>query len=340
MSTSTNNMDLFFRAMNRQFPDTNLNFQRFLDILQNEFNQTIRAERTEHIPSRNNPVHGTHTQPSHTGTNSNTRPSSLDEQIRRNQHNIQDIIDDYNYNMVRYNRNMEQWLVRYNDNFYQYQRNTEQIIHMLHDFQSYATQNNVRHNSRNTRTGQRYSTRNTANPINWTTFIPLRYNSTRNGDLRLTQTQIDISTETIEYTDNILEERCPITWEDFTIGEDICRIKGCGHVFKPSSLMNWLRTNSHCPVCRYDLRNYREPVVGESDVSLNSVDVVNQPVHQNPYNQLNTPIDVETIYTTSFDINQHSLDNLDAILESVMQQIGNDIVLSFDTSNNTLHTSI
>lgn len=340
MSTSTNNMEFFVRAMNRQLPDANWNFQRFLDAVQHEFNRTSRSERTEHIPSRNNPVHGAQTHPYNGGENSNTRPSSLDDQIRRNQHSIQDIIEDYNYNMNSYNRSMENWLVRYNDNFYQYQRNTEQIIHMLHDFQSYATQNNVRYNSRNPRTGQRYSTRNTANPINLTTFMPLRYNSTRHGEMRLTQAQIDISTRTIEYTDNVPEERCPITWEDFTIGEDICQIKGCSHVFKPSSLMNWLRTNSHCPVCRYDLRNYREPVVGESDISLNPVDVVNQHTPQNPYNQLNTTTDVETIYTASFDLNQNSLDNLDAILESVMQQIGNDIVLSFDSSNNTLHTSI
>ena len=50
------------------------------------------------------------------------------------------------------------------------------------------------------------------------------------------------------------DRRCPISLEDFQLGEELCEIKHCHHVFKWSSLQNWFSRNSHCPVCRYDIR--------------------------------------------------------------------------------------
>lgn len=47
---------------------------------------------------------------------------------------------------------------------------------------------------------------------------------------------------------------CPITLEDFQHGELLCRIKHCNHIFKESALRNWFLQNSHCPVCRHDIR--------------------------------------------------------------------------------------
>ena len=47
---------------------------------------------------------------------------------------------------------------------------------------------------------------------------------------------------------------CPITLEDFQYGELLCEIKHCRHVFKESALRNWFIRNTHCPVCRYDIR--------------------------------------------------------------------------------------
>ena len=49
---------------------------------------------------------------------------------------------------------------------------------------------------------------------------------------------------------------CPITLEDFQHGELLCEIKHCHHVFKESALRNWFVRNTHCPVCRYDIRNF------------------------------------------------------------------------------------
>lgn len=305
---------------------------------------------------------------------SNIRHNSLDDQIRRNQNSIRDMIDDYNENMIQYNRNMDRWMISYNENIHQYQRNTEHIIGVLQEFQTHiihppSRTSFVNPPRANTRTGNRYTTRNTNNPINWTAFIPLRYNSTRYLDNRLTQAQIDTSTQTIEYNADMDEERCPISWEDFVVGEQICQIKECEHIFKSTSLLNWLRTNSHCPVCRYDLRTYNGTTPGrvsrttsnrsnittpnrsnittpgrvnittpgrvsDIDVSLNTVDMDNQDANENPYIDNND--EIETIYTTSIDLDINSINNLDAILESVMHQIGDDIIRSYDASNNDI----
>lgn len=56
--------------------------------------------------------------------------------------------------------------------------------------------------------------------------------------------------------DRVNDTRCPISLEDFTIGEELCEIRHCGHIFKWSALRSWFSRNSHCPVCRYDIRQY------------------------------------------------------------------------------------
>ena len=58
------------------------------------------------------------------------------------------------------------------------------------------------------------------------------------------------------------DTRCPISLEDFQVGEELCEIKHCHHVFKWSSLQNWFSRNSHCPVCRHDIRT--NPIQSQS----------------------------------------------------------------------------
>ena len=68
------------------------------------------------------------------------------------------------------------------------------------------------------------------------------------------------ATETFTYNSNTVSRinsiTCPITLEDFQHGELLCEIKQCHHVFKETALRNWFVRNSHCPVCRYDIRTY------------------------------------------------------------------------------------
>lgn len=75
-----------------------------------------------------------------------------------------------------------------------------------------------------------------------------------------TISQIMEGTERYNYTPErmgqITNTRCPISLEDFQLGDELCEIKHCHHIFKWRSLQIWFSRNSHCPVCRYDIREY------------------------------------------------------------------------------------
>ena len=51
-----------------------------------------------------------------------------------------------------------------------------------------------------------------------------------------------------------MESRCPISLEDFTVGDELCEIRNCHHIFKWTHLQSWFSRNSNCPVCRFDIR--------------------------------------------------------------------------------------
>jgi hypothetical protein len=77
------------------------------------------------------------------------------------------------------------------------------------------------------------------------------------------------SVEFINYTENMNnnEIRCPISLEDFSLNEVICRIKECSHIFKINPLISWMKVNTYCPVCRFDLN--RQPETTSTLPSLN-----------------------------------------------------------------------
>jgi hypothetical protein len=86
----------------------------------------------------------------------------------------------------------------------------------------------------------------------------------------LTAEEISSATRTYGYTAELSTDlsgnQCPISLDHFQVGDVICKINGCGHVFKRRALMQWFRRSSSCPVCRY---NVRQPV--------NNTNPVNQP---------------------------------------------------------------
>ena len=104
------------------------------------------------------------------------------------------------------------------------------------------------------------------------------------GIERLTDEQIERAIERIVYdasmsnsynesnTNNTGEEvvadRCPICLEDFQIGEEVVRIRVCGHIFKQPGLLRWFQRNNHCPVCRGNVVE-NQPSPEESSPSEN-----------------------------------------------------------------------
>jgi hypothetical protein len=47
--------------------------------------------------------------------------------------------------------------------------------------------------------------------------------------------------------------------DDFNDNDMVTVIRHCGHTFHTENIMNWFRSNSRCPVCRYDIRDYNIP---------------------------------------------------------------------------------
>ena len=97
-----------------------------------------------------------------------------------------------------------------------------------------------------------------------------------NIKLFLNENETDISNNMDLSNNNV----CPISLDTFRTGDVLCQIVGCGHTFKYNALMYWLRRHSSCPVCRYNLHNYREgdqpSTLDELQEELNSLSRENQ----------------------------------------------------------------
>ena len=66
---------------------------------------------------------------------------------------------------------------------------------------------------------------------------------------------IDNNVDDLSYNDinNPINDSCPITQEDFSNNCSVCQIKFCKHNFKKDPLINWLKRNKTCPVCRHNI---------------------------------------------------------------------------------------
>ena len=51
---------------------------------------------------------------------------------------------------------------------------------------------------------------------------------------------------------------CPISRDEFEDESEITMIRGCNHIFNRFSLREWFVNHSTCPMCRNDIRNYRD----------------------------------------------------------------------------------
>lgn len=89
--------------------------------------------------------------------------------------------------------------------------------------------------------------------------------------IRPTLTQISQATELILYDNSLPHPSCSITLEAFQEGEQVCRIIGCGHIFKQTAIQQWFQRNVRCPVCRYDIREHTAVEREEDDPETYSV---------------------------------------------------------------------
>ena len=159
----------------------------------------------------------------------------------RRQDYMRRIIEDYN------NVNRE-----YNLNMMDYHRNVRQMVNIL-------TQNDNNNAPINEPRRRNVSSRNRdALELELLNYYITQINNNLQREPMpqvLTQNQIDELTEIVTYDASMNELRCPITHEDFEIGQEVCRIIHCGHYFKPDAIQRWFNRNTICPVCRHNLLN-------------------------------------------------------------------------------------
>lgn len=148
-------------------------------------------------------------------------------------------------------------IFQYNKNIRDYNDNIRLYLDIIANRERVQAQNNNRNNY------SYYYTQPPVRPLNniFSSLFPTvrRENTLQDVIIRPTQEQISIATEIISFDENASNNNtnCPITLEPFIHGERICRIKHCSHLFKRSALNDWFRRNVRCPVCRYDIREYR-----------------------------------------------------------------------------------
>ncbi len=216
--------------------------------------------------------------------------------------NFRELIHGYNENMRYHHRTLET-----------YHRNINHSIELLrvifnrivNNSRSYQNERREPRNSDNyfrdrSSTNPRNVNTNSNLEMDISTLIylfttPLQnMNGIRNQENRyLTNSQIERSIEMITYDSETIEVRhCPITLDNFVENEEICRIRGCGHIFRKQPLLQWLEIHVGCPVCRYDLRDFSNNIVDENSIPTNNMFDVNR-----QGSQIRTNVSSETFPT-------------------------------------------
>ena len=211
---------------------------------------------------------------------------------------MRDVMIGYNTNINTYNQNITSFLSTIND--YRHDIRTTHT-HLLNESSNSPRTTPPTTPVRPTRTRNTNMRRNTpteTQPTYGTTqsmtfsspeslfsnifTFPINTGARRYEDVIVspTQQEIDNAVEVFVYTEDRIQpnSRCPITMEEFTVGDRISRIRYCEHMFREDAINNWFRLNVRCPVCRYDIREYTNNI---TDTSSNNVtDVSNTSIEE------------------------------------------------------------
>jgi hypothetical protein len=159
--------------------------------------------------------------------------------------------------------------------------------------------------------------------------------------VRPTAEQLNAALETITF--HAQENRtstCPITLEEFVEGETVTRIRHCGHIFNTQSINNWFNRRVRCPVCRYDIRDYRTIDASSSttdnstnitdnstNITDNSTNITDNSNNVTPNNEASTTED--TLNGLSNDITS-IISNYFATTRLISADVSNSVVYRFD----------
>ena len=256
-----------------------------------------------------------------------------------------DNISDFNINMREMTRVLQTNHIRNNN--IRYQR--------MHNPTVSSVRPSARFNHREYQSTRHSNTLNTP-PFNlfenlFNNNVPYTFNDVV---IRPTSTQIENACELFEYMSSIplINNRCPITLNDFQEGEQIRRIHHCGHTFSADAILNWFRENVVCPICRYDIRDYES--TNDENTTNNDENTTNNDENTTNNNEsLHSPIYTSSITITEpfiVDVSMSTITepfNVDSSMnitqpDSLMNSVENIIMaaLHLDSSNNDFLISL
>ena len=117
---------------------------------------------------------------------------------------------------------------------------------------------------------------------------------------------INRNTRTIRFDEvvNPLNYDCPISLERFQDNSMLTQIIGCGHLFCSNEITRWFRTNVHCPVCRYDIREINNIIQEEEETKEEPIE---EPIEDLSNNNIRTSrrnSNLYRTYTTDISLNE------------------------------------
>jgi hypothetical protein len=167
--------------------------------------------------------------------------------------------------------------------------------------------------------------------------------------VRPTNEQIQNASRIIRYGDieNPLSQSCPISLDEFQENHMVKQLLYCGHLFHQTHFDQWFQNNVKCPVCRYDIRNYRPlPRTDFENSNTINTSVINHDTNEPETNQTETisnNTEINSSFVTSnqiehvtFDITNEEFTDmfLDRLIRDIFQP-----TLNSNTRNNTNNTN-
>jgi hypothetical protein len=167
--------------------------------------------------------------------------------------------------------------------------------------------------------------------------------------VRPTNDQIQNASRVIRYgdIDNPLSESCPISLDEFNDDDQVRQLLPCGHLFHQNQFQEWFENNVRCPVCRYDIRNYRplsrrntpnnytseqtsEPQTASSSTTSSSSTSTPTPIPSNPIENINRQNVSSESNINRDNTNTPPLSNINVVRDPISNQIDQ---LTFDITN-------
>jgi hypothetical protein len=158
----------------------------------------------------------------------------------------------------------------------------------------------------------------------------MQYRNTNN--IALTREQLQRVTEECVYNSSIenTPTQCPISLDEFVEGENILKIRKCGHIFRPAELRRWFTQRNKCPVCRCNVL----------DISSSTIPTTHNTEQPNAFSADDEPSMENTLTSRPMTASSHYGVIPNDVSDDEMASYDNDIHIPNNLPNIILHSEI